>query len=100
MRLIPDPPGRIARGASSSTGSDLVTLPEDAMRRIRGNGIAMIFQEPMTALNPVIRIGEQIAEVLRLHRGLTRKQALDEATELLRKVGIADPAKRVDAISA
>ncbi|MYZ48791.1 ABC transporter ATP-binding protein [Propylenella binzhouense] len=95
LRLVPAPQGRIAAGRIVFEGRDLVALPEDEMRRIRGNGIAMIFQEPMTALNPVIRIGEQIAEVIRLHRGLPPREALAEVESLLRKVGISDPGRRL-----
>jgi oligopeptide/dipeptide ABC transporter ATP-binding protein len=96
MRLIPDPPGRITRGQVWFEGQDLVALPERRMQAIRGNGIAMIFQEPMTALNPVIRIGEQIAEVLRLHQKLPQQLAQQRAEELLRIVGISDSARRID----
>jgi oligopeptide/dipeptide ABC transporter ATP-binding protein len=93
LRLVP-PPGRIVEGEIFFDGHDLRhTLPTE-MRRIRGNRIAMIFQEPMTSLNPVLRIGEQIAEVLRLHKGLERQQALAKVIELLHQVGIPEPAQR------
>ncbi|MGQ7793191.1 ABC transporter ATP-binding protein [Faunimonas sp. B44] len=95
LRLVPGPSGRIAAGSIFFEGRDLARLPEEEMRKIRGNGIAMIFQEPMTALNPVIRIGDQIAEVIRLHRGLSSKEALAEVESLLRKVGISDPRRRL-----
>ncbi|GAB6876386.1 ABC transporter ATP-binding protein [Thermaerobacter litoralis] len=89
------PPGRVARGQILFAGQDLLSLGEAEMRRIRGNAIAMVFQEPMTSLNPVYTVGQQIAEALRLHRGLTGRRALAEAVELLRKVQIADPERRV-----
>jgi len=95
MRLIPSPPGRIERGEIFFEGRDVLTLPEPAMRRIRGNDISMIFQEPMTSLNPVFTCGSQITEVLRLHQGLGKKEALDRAIEMLAKVGIANPERRV-----
>ena len=94
MRLIPRN-GTIAAGRIAFGGIDLVRASEGEMRRIRGNGISMIFQEPMTSLNPVIRIGDQIAELLELHRGMRRRQALGEALGLLERVGIADPASRL-----
>ena len=75
LRLIPDPPGRVESGSVGFQGRDLLELSEKEMRRIRGNEIAMIFQEPMTSLNPVYTVGEQISEVLRLHRGMTRSEA-------------------------
>jgi peptide/nickel transport system ATP-binding protein/oligopeptide transport system ATP-binding protein len=95
MRLIPVPPGRIASGAVTFAGRDLLLLNDDEIRQVRGRDISMIFQEPMTSLNPVIRIGEQIAEVSRLHHGLTSKEALRQAVEMLRLVGIPDPEKRI-----
>ncbi len=93
---------RLGEGGSAArseawSGVDLLKLSEDEMRRVRGNRIAMVFQEPMTSLNPVLSVGEQIVEVLELHRGLRGKKAWSEATELLRKVGIADPVRRVRA---
>ena len=75
MRLIPDPPGKIVGGSVRLAGEDLVTLDESAMRRVRGKEISMIFQEPMTSLNPVMTIGKQIAEALILHRDMDRKAA-------------------------
>jgi peptide/nickel transport system ATP-binding protein len=95
MRLVPDPPGRIVGGRITFAGRDLVGLPEAAMQEIRGNEIAMIFQEPMTSLNPVFRIGEQIAEVLERHRHLSRHQALERAAEMLERVGIPSPNSRM-----
>jgi oligopeptide/dipeptide ABC transporter ATP-binding protein len=96
LRLIPDPPGRIEGGNVEFQGRDLLDLTEKEMRRIRGNEIAMIFQEPMTSLNPVYTVGEQISEVLRLHRGMTRAEAEERAVEMLRRVRIPDPEQRVE----
>ncbi|HXV21991.1 MAG TPA: ABC transporter ATP-binding protein [Desulfuromonadales bacterium] len=93
LRLVPEP-GRIVDGEIFFAGEDLRLIPEDEMRRLRGNQIAMVFQEPMTSLNPVFRIGEQIGEVLRLHKGLDRQPALDAAIELLHQVGIPSPERR------
>jgi peptide/nickel transport system ATP-binding protein len=98
LRLV-RPPGRIVGGTIRYRGQDLLALPEKEMRSLRGNRLAMIFQEPMTALNPVYRAGAQVAEVLRAHhrlgQGLGRRAALDEAARLFRQVGIADPERRV-----
>lgn len=97
MRLIPQPPGEIMPDSSIKLrGEELTTATDKRMREIRGNDIAMIFQEPMTSLNPVFPIGEQIAEALRLHKKLNKKDARDGAIEALRLVGIPDPQKRVD----
>ena len=95
LRLIPDPPGKIVDGEIIFEGSDLLELSPADMRRIRGNDISMIFQEPMTSLNPVFTIGNQITEAVRLHQGLNKKQALDKAVEALRLVGIPVPERRV-----
>jgi oligopeptide/dipeptide ABC transporter ATP-binding protein len=94
LRLVPDPPGRIVGGSILLEGADLLALDETKMRQIRGNRISMIFQEPMTSLNPVMRIGDQITEAVRLHRTMTRKQAWDKAVEMLRLVRIPEPARR------
>jgi oligopeptide/dipeptide ABC transporter ATP-binding protein len=94
LRLLPEP-GRVVNGEILLSGHDLLMLPDIEMRRIRGNDISMIFQEPMTSLNPVLRIGEQIAEVLRLHQGHNPQQALDRAAELLTQVGISDTGRRL-----
>ncbi|MEN8374938.1 MAG: ABC transporter ATP-binding protein [Gemmatimonadota bacterium] len=95
LGLVPDPPGRVLEGSSVSLrGRELVGLPERQMRAIRGADIAMIFQEPMTSLNPVFPVGEQVAESLRLHLGMGRKAAWSRAIELLDLVGIAGPAQR------
>ncbi|GHV75060.1 hypothetical protein AGMMS49940_23620 [Spirochaetia bacterium] len=88
MRLIPNPPGKILGGSISFNGRDLLTLPIEEMRRIRGNEIAMIFQEPMTSLNPIHTCGDQIMEPLILHQGLSKKAAQERALELLTMVGI------------
>jgi oligopeptide/dipeptide ABC transporter ATP-binding protein len=95
MRLIPQPPGRFAGGEIKFEGQDLLKKSEREMRRIRGNEISMIFQEPMTSLNPVYTVGDQIAEAIVLHQGKTKKQAMKMATEMLDLVGIPEPAKRV-----
>jgi oligopeptide/dipeptide ABC transporter ATP-binding protein len=96
LRLIASPPGRIEGGEILFRGRDLVTLPDRELRRVRGNEIAMVFQEPMTSLNPVFSCGEQVAEVLRVHRGAGRREAREQAVELLRLVGIPAPEQRVD----
>ena len=95
LRLIPDPPGRITRGRILFDGRDLLRLPEEEMRQVRGGDIGMVFQEPMTSLNPVLTIGRQITETIEQHRGADRAAARQRAVELLRLVGIADPARRI-----
>jgi peptide/nickel transport system ATP-binding protein len=94
MRLVP-PPGRIVSGSILFKGVDLLQLPEEEMRGIRGDRIAMVFQDPMTSLNPVYTIGNQVAEGLRIHRGLSRGQAEREAVEILSQVGIPAPRERI-----
>ncbi|SFI50797.1 ABC transporter ATP-binding protein [Bradyrhizobium sp. cf659] len=94
MRLVPDPPGRIVGGAVTLEGTDLLALNEAQMRAVRGNRISMIFQEPMTSLNPVMRIGDQIVEAVRLHRVMSAKEAWNIAVEMLRLVRIPEPARR------
>ena len=94
MRLVPDPPGRIVGGEVRLEGTDLLSLDDEKMRDIRGNRISMIFQEPMTSLNPVMRIGDQITEAVRLHQPLSAKQAWAQAVEMLRLVRIPEPARR------
>ena len=95
LRLIPDPPGRVVGGRIMFRGQDLLKASESQMRRIRGNEIAMIFQEPMTSLNPVYTVGQQIVEAIRLHQGRSGQAALTHAIEMLRLVGISDPVRRV-----
>ena len=96
LRLIPMPPGRIASGRIELNGRDLVPLPDAEIQAIRGRNISMIFQEPMTALNPVFTIGSQMTDVLRRHRSLTRRQARAAAAELLGKVNIPAPETRLN----
>ena len=96
MRLIPSPPGKIVGGKIMFDGEDLLSYDEDEMRKIRGKNIAMIFQDPMTSLNPVLTIGRQITESLELHMKLTGKEARRRAAELLALVGIPSPEKRLD----
>jgi len=95
LRLLRDPPGRVVGGEVRFRGRDLLKLDEKQMREVRGNQISMIFQEPMTSLNPVLTVGDQVAEPLRLHRGMSRSAARAEAAALFKKVGIADPERRV-----
>ena len=94
MRLVPSPPGKIVGGAITLDGKDLLKLNEAEMRDIRGNEISMIFQEPMTSLNPVLTIGHQVAEALRLHQDLSKSVAAEKAVEMLRLVKIPEPAQR------
>lgn len=96
LRLVPKPQGKIVRGQIIFEGKDLLSLSEDEMRRVRGNRISLISQDPMTSLNPVLTIGEQIMEAIQLHQGLDKTAAKDKAIEMLRKVGIPSPEKRVD----
>jgi peptide/nickel transport system ATP-binding protein len=95
MRLIPQPPGKIVEGEIIYNGVNLVTLPANRMRKIRGKEISMIFQEPMTSLNPVFTCGEQIAEALRLHEGLGRRDAMDKTVDMLKLVHISNAERRV-----
>src|ERR671923_1766072 len=94
-RLVANPPGRIVGGEILFKGEDLLKLDEESMRRHRGKEIAMIFQEPMTSLNPVLSIGRQLTETLEIHLGMTAGEARQRATELLAMVGIPDPARRL-----
>jgi oligopeptide/dipeptide ABC transporter ATP-binding protein len=96
LGLVPQPPGEIVSGRILLNGKDLLQLDEAGMRRVRGSDVSMIFQEPMTALNPVLTVGYQMAEVLQLHKGLTARQARVAAIEMLGVVGIPSPAKRID----
>jgi oligopeptide/dipeptide ABC transporter ATP-binding protein len=96
MRLIPMPPGKIMEGSEILfEGQDLLKKSESEMRKIRGNDISMIFQEPMTSLNPVYTIGDQIAEAIQLHQGLNHREAINKAVDMLRLVGIPLPERRV-----
>jgi peptide/nickel transport system ATP-binding protein len=97
MRLVASPPGRIASGSIRYAGKDLLALPAAEMRAIRGNRIAMIFQEPMTSLNPVFTVGDQVGEAVRLHQGKSRTEARQLAIEMFRRVGIPSAEDRVDA---
>ncbi len=94
LRLIPDPPGRIVQGAIRLLDSNLVELPESQMQRIRGNEISMIFQEPMTSLNPVLTVGDQISETFILHQGFSKREAMKKAVEMLGLVQIPEPQRR------
>jgi peptide/nickel transport system ATP-binding protein/oligopeptide transport system ATP-binding protein len=96
MRLIPQPPGRIVEGEILFEGTDLVRLSESEMRSIRGNEISMIFQEPMSSLNPVYTVGDQIVEAIILHQKVSREEARKRAIEMLKRVGIPSPETRVD----
>ena len=95
MRLVANPPGRTVRGEVLFDGEDILKLDDAEMRHIRGNRIAMVFQEPMTSLNPVLTIGRQLTETLELHQHMNKSQALDRAAELLRIVGIPDAERRL-----
>jgi oligopeptide/dipeptide ABC transporter ATP-binding protein len=97
LRLVADPPGRIIGGAIRFEGTDLLPLTETEMEDIRGNDISMIFQEPMTSLNPLMTVGRQISEAIALHRGISRRDALDQAIEILRRVHIPEPERRAHA---
>ncbi len=97
LRLVPNPPGRIVGGQVLFDGCNLLELEEKEMRKIRGNQISMIFQEPMTSLNPVFTIGDQISETLKFHQGLPRRDAVNRSVELLRMVGIPSPESRLKA---
>ena len=96
MRLIPSPPGKIENGKIFFQNRDILTLSENEMRKVRGNDIAMIFQEPMTSLNPVFTIGSQIIEAVKLHQNVGDKEALNRTVEMLKLVGISDPEQRVN----
>ncbi len=96
MRLIPRPPGRVVAGQARFMGRDLLALGEEEMRKVRGNSMAMIFQDPMTSLNPVLSVGRQIAEALQVHRGVSRSAARARTLELLEQVGITSARRRFD----
>ena len=91
MRLIPDPPGKIVGGELLFEGEDILKIDMDDMRRIRGAKMSMVFQEPMTSLNPVLTLDRQISETLQLHKGMSREEARNESINLLARVGIPDP---------
>ena len=96
LRLVPDPPGHVAGGRILFEGEDLLTKPQAELRRIRGGRISMIFQEPMTSLNPVFSIADQLVETIRAHEEMSRRAARAHAIEFLAKVGIPDPHRRID----
>jgi peptide/nickel transport system ATP-binding protein len=95
LRLVASPPGRIVGGSIRFKGTNLLDLSETAMEAVRGNDISMIFQEPMTSLNPLFKIGHQISEAIALHQGLSRRHAMNRAVEMLRRVYIPEPERRV-----
>jgi oligopeptide/dipeptide ABC transporter ATP-binding protein len=97
LRLVSSPPGRIVGGAIRFEGTDLLTLTEGQMEEVRGNRISMIFQEPMTSLNPLLSVGRQIGEAVALHQGSSRREAMDRAIDMLRRVHIPEPERRVHA---
>jgi oligopeptide/dipeptide ABC transporter ATP-binding protein len=97
LRLVPNPPGRIVDGAIRLAGKNLLELSETEMEGVRGNDISMIFQEPMTSLNPLFTAGKQVSEAIALHRGLSRREALDQAIAMLRRVHIPEPERRAQA---
>jgi len=95
MRLVPDPPGKTVGGEVIFDGQDLLKLPDSEIRRVRGKRIAMVYQEPMTSLNPVLSIGRQLTESLELHLGMSKTEARKEAVRRLEQVGIPDPERRL-----
>jgi len=97
LRLVASPPGRIVEGAIRLEGTNLLDLSEGEMEQVRGNDISMIFQEPMTSLNPLFTVGRQIAEAIALHQGMSRRDALDHAVEMLRRVSIPEAERRAHA---
>ena len=97
LRLVSSPPGRIVEGAIRLQGTDLLGLSETRMEQIRGNDISMIFQEPMTSLNPLLTVGKQIGEAIALHQGLSRRDTIDQSIEMLKRVHIPEPERRVHA---
>ncbi|MDJ0883797.1 MAG: ABC transporter ATP-binding protein [Desulfobacterales bacterium] len=96
IQLIPEPPGKIVGGRIEFEGQNLLDFPEEQMRKIRGNRISMIFQEPMTSLNPVFTVGDQVGEVMRLHQNLSRQAARERTVEMFTLVGIPAPETRLD----
>ena len=97
MRLLPEPAGRVERGSIELDGKNLLTLPEREMQAVRGDAVSMIFQEPMTSLNPVYTVGAQIIEAIRMHQDKSRREARAHAIEMLTLVGIPSPESNVDA---
>ncbi|HEY0424466.1 MAG TPA: ABC transporter ATP-binding protein [Rhodopila sp.] len=97
LRLVAKPPGRIVGGSVRFRGTELLNLSETDMEAVRGNRISMIFQEPMTSMNPLLKVGHQISEAIALHQGLSRRAAMDQATEMLRRVHIPEPERRAHA---
>ncbi|MCX5894915.1 MAG: ABC transporter ATP-binding protein [Proteobacteria bacterium] len=95
LRLIPSPPGKIIAGEILFEGENILLLPENKLRELRGNKIAMVFQDPLTSLNPVFRIGNQVAEVLQVHRNMSKREALEYTISLLKDVGIPSPEQRI-----
>ena len=95
LRLVPDPPGRIVGGSIRLDGRDILAMSDEQLKQVRGNEISMIFQEPMTSLNPVITIGHQVAETILLHQGLSKAAAIDKAVDMLKLVHIPEPERRV-----
>ena len=96
LRLIPDPPGKIVEGEIIYKGRDLLKIPWEDIRKVRGSEISMIFQEPMTSLNPVFTIGDQLTEVILVHEDISKKEAFNRAVQMLELVGIPDPASRMN----
>lgn len=96
MRLLPSPPGEVVGGRVLFEGKDLLVIPEEEMQAVRGNRISMIFQEPMTSLNPVFRVGDQIVEAIQSHQEISKREALERAVELLKEAGIPSPEVRVN----
>lgn len=96
MRILPDPPGRVAGGEVIFEGTNLLTLPEPQMRKIRGGRIGMVFQEPMTSLNPVFTVGDQVAEALIVHKGMRKEKAFERVAELFDMVGLPEPKRLLD----
>src|SRR4030042_1268669 len=96
LQLIPMPPGELVEGRTEFEGMDLLRLNSDRIRQVRGNRISMIFQEPMTSLNPVFTIGNQIQETIKLHQGLSKRESLEKAIEMLRLVNIPSPERCVN----
>jgi peptide/nickel transport system ATP-binding protein len=95
LRLVPDPPGRIVGGTVRLDGEDILQFSEEKMKQVRGNEISMIFQEPMTSLNPVFTIGQQVSEAILLHQGLSKKAAMEKSVDMLKLVRIPEPERRV-----